>query len=241
MRVLLALLLSVPAWGQISATFAGTDKASNATGGAVTSLSTAGTSHTAGRALVALIRLGTVGATVSSVTNTAGDTWSACSPIKTGTQGAVQWWYALNSAGNASDVVTANFTTSVYTSVIVGEIAGIATSSAVDVCSGSTGNSGTGTAATASSFSTSQADEIILHGVIWGALSITTTANSGYTAVADTDGMGGLQYRVVSSTQSGITPTLTLSSSQDWIGQVLTLKAPGGGSPTTTVRRGQIF
>jgi hypothetical protein len=240
MRVLLALLLSVPAWGQITATFAGTDKASNATGGAVTSLATAGTSHTAGRALVALLRLGTVGATASGLNNTAGDTWTACAPIKTGTMGSVQWWYTLNTAGNASDVVTANFSTSVYTSLIVGEIAGIATSSAVDVCSGNTGNSGTGTAATASSFSTAQADEIILHGVIWGALSVTTTANSGYTAVADTDGMGGLQYRVVSSTQSGITPTLTLSSSQDWIGQVLTLKAPGG-SPTTTVRRGQIF
>jgi hypothetical protein len=214
-----------------------TDKASNATGSGITSLSTSATNHTAGKAYAAFIRIGTPAATVSSVTNTAGDTWTACTPLKTATIGNAQWWYVISSAGNSNDIVTANFDPiSVYASIIVVEITGI---DGIDVCSGNTGGNGAGTSVSASSFSTSYANEVILQGAIWGALSVTATADTGYTAVSDLDGMGGLQYKVVSSTQSGITPTLTISSSQDWIVQTITLRssASSGSSP----RRGQIF
>lgn len=236
-RLFTLLLLAASAHAAITSNWAGTDRGSNASGSSVTSISTSATNHSAGKALVALVRIGQSGVT-ATVTNTAGDTWSACSPAgdNGGGAGTIQWFYTLSTVGNANDVVTASFSSAPYVAILVGELTGVATSSAQDICS--RGDFSSTASITTSSFTTDTADEILLQGAVWGALGYTVTAGSGYTAIVDSNGMCGLQYQSVSAIQTGATATMTTSSSNNGSWTFLTLR---GAATSSSPRRAVIF
>jgi len=107
---LLLAALSLP----LSATITAVNIAvgENSTGSSVASIATAATSHTAGNALVACVRLGVnPGDATFTLANTAGDTWHLLTHQLDTAIDVTQCGWTVT-AGNASDVVTATFSTS---------------------------------------------------------------------------------------------------------------------------------
>lgn len=131
------------------------------TGGSATTIATAATSLTTGNFIVACVRRGTASISVSSVTDTAGNTYHhAIGPIESGA-GAVEIWYSENVTGNASNVVTANFSgATISRSIITAQFYGMATSSSLDQTA-----SGTSTGAspvTSGSLTTTRGNEVLI-------------------------------------------------------------------------------
>lgn len=75
-------------------------------------------------------------ATVSSITDTAGNTYTSDSTCKitNAGNGRGEVWWAKNATANASDVVTVNHTASTFRNVVVVQVAGANTSTPFDVC-----------------------------------------------------------------------------------------------------------
>jgi hypothetical protein len=90
---------------------------------AATSVASAAQAHTAGSVLVALIQAhGTVSGTPIDI---AGNTYHKAGSTATDGANFVDIWYAYNIAGNAANVVTANFSGSVaYRAIVVHEFSG---------------------------------------------------------------------------------------------------------------------
>jgi hypothetical protein len=201
-------------------THVSTQSAGDATAAPVATLSTSATSHTTGNALAVLIRYnGGVGS--PSVTNTASDSWSSCAGSSFGGD-ASRWFYALSSNGNASDVVTLTPPSgAAYVSLIVFEFANVASASALDVCQG---NSGTGTSITSASFTTTTANQVLLHGAVWDNDGRSLTPGSGYTGQTDPTGISGAEYKIVTGVQTSVTAAMSINTSQGWASTTISLK-----------------
>lgn len=136
MKLLIWALLSSISFGAIARVNSTTG---TATGGATTIAATAA-SHTAGNFLVVWVgQLNGGGGlqNVSSIANTAGDTFTsdATCKVSNGTTDRGEMWWAHNSNGNASDTVTATFAGSVdFRYIVVVQYSGVPTSGAFDVC-----------------------------------------------------------------------------------------------------------
>src|SRR5581483_4261976 len=80
-----------------------------------TNIAFSATSLTAGNLIVVQIRWGAVSVTVSSVTDTAGNTYVQAGTDQNMVVGGTDFlslWYAQNTIGNASNIVTINFSSS---------------------------------------------------------------------------------------------------------------------------------
>lgn len=203
----------------IVVTAAGTDTGSNASGSNQSSIATSATNHAAGVFLAAAVR----GAGVSTITlsNTAGDTWSHATVRTNAGTDEVQWFYTV-SGGNASDVVTASFSSSEpYVSIRVYQVTGLVShaldvDTTVPVVSSST--------ITSSSFTTTTASEVVFMVVDISSTGNTCTAGSGYTATQDSNGISCTQYQIFSSVQTGVTATITSSSGSTAFGSLVSFK-----------------
>lgn len=216
--------------------------AENYSAGAVSSLATGSTAVlTAGDLNVVCLGFLTLdGATVSSVTDTAGNTYSLAKA--TFNQGSsvhkVEIWYTLNATGHATNTVTVNLaggTTGSVFGLVTAEYSGVATASALDATAGS----GTDGALSVDSeaFTTSQSGELIttcarIHhdGATWTVPSGYTKHNAtsnGVTAIADKVGSASGAVVTWGTDQSGASPTTA----------VATFKAAGaaGSSPRMTL------
>ena len=103
------MLWSSGAWAAITLV----NSSSGGTSGSVTTQATAALSTTTGNLLVIAVAWSSTAATISGITDTAGNTYSKC----TGTYSAAnsvadEIWYAKNITGNASNVVTVTWTPS---------------------------------------------------------------------------------------------------------------------------------
>jgi hypothetical protein len=183
------------------------------------------------------------------ITDTAGNTYSPVPGASASGVNNVAAYLCSGSTANASNVVQVNSTAGItFASVHVLDIAGVATSSAVDVAAGSTQayNTSTTTVTTAA-FSTAQASEIVvaicgLNGgsqVDAGTPTIGGT-NATWATRITASGFGvnntGTCYVIESATQSGIDAVFTInepSGSGTADMAVVSLKAPGGGSTFT--------
>lgn len=198
-------------------------------GSSVPSLATAATSHTAGNLLVVGVAWFHADNTISSVTNTAGDTFTAASARYTDTNDnrvQLQTWYSLSSAGHASDVVTATFSANTpYIKMAVLQFSGMLTASGLDVIQS---NFGTGSAQSVT-VTTTQADEVVVSiASMFGGT--TFTQGSGYTLVAGSlGGEVGVQFKILSATLTGGSVPMTSSSSGNWTMQAVSFKAASGG------------
>ncbi len=128
-------------------------------------------------------------------------------------------WYAKDITGNATDTITATFTASNATAIACWEIAGASTSAPLDTSAyGNNGGIGS-TTVTSASFSTANANEIVVALASAGAINETLTAQSGYTLDSGTfptstiSNYQGAEHIIFSSTQSAITTGMTLSGS----------------------------
>jgi len=175
------------------------------------------------------------GSTVSSVTDTAGNTYAAISGTSvTNGDRRLQWWLCDAAAtGNGSNVVTANFSSSnpFFQAIAVIQGSGLQ-SSPVDATA-----TGTGTAANeviSASFSTAQADEVGLVAVVQSnTLTDTWTwTPSSYATVEASNGAGGgflaVAERVFTATQSSVTVRGDTATANQKLISVVTLKISSG-------------
>jgi hypothetical protein len=159
--------------------------------------------------------------TVASVTDTAGNSYTAALGVTTSSKaGSLQIWYAQNiasSSANANTVTVTFNTTSSYPDVRIAEYSGIATSSPLDVTAASSTLWTTSTLSTSGFVTTTNANDLLV-----GANYVANTTNSagtGYTQRVKTSPDGDiLEDRVVTSTGS-YSATANLSAGA-WVMQM---------------------
>jgi len=172
-----------------------------------TTVAAPATSLTAGNLLVVTAR--SAGITISGVADTAGNTYTRITGVITtgATPHHLDLWYAQNTLGNASNVVTVTFSSSAATrSVITAQYSGLKTTGALDVSA--TGLS-SGVSVTSGNYTTTQADELIVAGVNSETTGNSWTPGSGFTLRATGDSK--IQYidRTVSTIQTAQHASMT--------------------------------
>ena len=214
--------------------------AANVTAGSASSIAAPATSLTTGNLIVVGVRLNTL--TIipggnATLSDTAGNLYRYVASIPDSANGAqLEAYYASNVTGNAANVVTASFTASAFTSIVTLQIAGLATGSPLDAFAFAQNT--TGATITSGALTTTVAAEMLVMIAQQSSTAATWSAGTGFTlATQDASGIQGIEYQVVSTLQSAITPTMvsTNTGSPAKQGLVLTFNAStGGGGSTTT-------
>jgi len=186
--------------------------------------------HTAGNLLVVFVGTTSTTATVSSIADTAGNTYTYVTRIVGDLTGTIECWYAKNIAGNVSNVVTVTFSASVYNRTItVDQYSGCDTSAPLDQYNTGSGNSNT---PTTGNITTTVADEVLVAGVYLG-YPYTITAGTNYTLRTLTNtapSRGASEDRIVSATGT-YNATFSISSSFYWATIVASFKAVAVAGP----------
>lgn len=203
--------------------FVGASTALDHTGTPAASVATPALSVTTGNLIVVGVRFAVAGA-ITGVTDTAGNTYVQRATITHSNSTTIEIWTAENITGNANNVVTATYSpATLYWSIFQLEYSGIATSSSLDATSTAQSASAPITSGT---FSTAQADEVIVSYSDVSNVGSTWTLQTGYTQrEIDSDGAGVFCDKIVSSIQSNITVSHTPSPSTSCEIVVCTLKA----------------
>ena len=168
-----------------------------------------------GNAVVVWCTQGANNTSTLTITDSASQTgWAQTSSgyASQGTSDRSAIFYKSNSAALTSVTCTWSGSLSATLGATVFELGGIASSGAED----SSVNSGqaTTTTATSGSLSTTSARDILLFAVRWSGAVTSPTAGSGYTLPANaTSTRTTMQYKIVSTTQSAVTTTLTWTNS----------------------------
>lgn len=197
--------------------------------GSATGFNFTATSLTAGNLIVVLVRANTsTNPFVSSITDTAGNTYTRISNLSGGGDTS-ELWYAKNTSGNGSNVVTVTFNGTYATwSGSTAQYSGCDTSSPLDATASATANS---TSVTSSSFTTAQADEVIVGASQISQVGGTWTPDTGYTnRVTDSSGVTNIQDKIVSTIQTTVTTKGTCGSGAPMHIHVATFKAAGGAA-----------
>ena len=149
--------------------------------------------------------------TISSVSDTAGNTWTVGSKLNIGTNTMIQSAYAYNVTGNASDVITVNYSsTAGFAQIWADQFSGIQTSSTpFDSTATGTG----GTSVTSGTYSTVQNNELAYAIASAESASGSWTAGTGFTAAQAAPASQGVasfsEYQIYSSIQSGVTASVS--------------------------------
>jgi hypothetical protein len=184
--VLVAILLTrfLPIWTPVYAAIAlvNTDKGGTAANSS--SEVTGGVSATAGNLLVVMIAIANNALTVSSITDTAGNTYTQCSGALIQSQssvGTLDIWYAKNILGNATNVVTVNYSalSQFGGSIKVHQYSGADTTSPFETAT--TGSATAATAVTSSSFSPAASGNVNVAHADTSLVTPTWTAGTNYT------------------------------------------------------------
>lgn len=175
----------------------------------VTSLTSAAVSLTAGNLFVfAAINL-PAGGTIS---DTAGNNFVSCGPAQNG----IQFWYAKNCLGNASNKIMASFTSASYVAIFAAQYSGVATGSPIDVVPANANGTGTGTAMATASFSTGRANEVIV-AVCDGSDGANSAGSPNFTSRQASAGFSNmLEDWIPTSLQSGVVANASQGSSAAW-------------------------
>lgn len=164
------------------------------------------------------------GGTVSGVTDTAGNTYSALTKRTAGATGFMQFWYVIGATANASNVVTAAMSQSNnYTTIFVWDVPVTATPS-YDTDS----NVGTSSSGVSGAFTTTGTDELVLAFSLDGFGSDSYAAASGYTFDGDYGTFSGAAHGAFSTTLSG---TQTVFSSVPSTSFTIAVAFKGSGGP----------
>lgn len=192
-------------------------------GGFASSVATSAFSVTTGNLIVCGERNvdASAGGPPTGVTDTAGNTYTnVTGVVMTDGLSSVSIWRAKNITGNASNVVTAAYTSSHTRTLVCHQYSGLDTSAPDDA--NATGSGTSGTTLTSGTFSTTTANEVIFV-VGTDTVSPGYTPESGYTEQYD-DGTTATEDKIVSATQSSITATMTQGASLPWGIAVATFK-----------------
>ncbi len=200
------------------------------------SIAAPATNHTSANLIVVIGSCGGGDATnITSITDTAGNTYTRINGAFDSFAGNVEIWYAKNIIGNASNIVTTNFnTTYIDRGIRVHQYSGCDTTAPLDQSAVGTGASATPTTA---SVTTTQADEVIVAGdKTW--FTRTHTAGASYTIRTILGGaepsVGDGEDRVVSSIGS-YNASFTISASDWWAMVMATFKQAAAGGLSVPV------
>ena len=187
-RVVLVVLSTVflfsgPSWAAISYVTSATGGVWDNTGDS--DVATASWSLSAGDFVAVCVRWAASTATISTVTDTASNTYADSGAGRVQVDGVTDSWtqlfYAYNTSANASNVVTVTFSgTAGYQAVIASEYSGVQTSAdPKDV--GNTGTANNQASVTSGSFTPSVANEVAIACVSKNGSTSTITAGTNYT------------------------------------------------------------
>jgi RHS repeat-associated protein len=181
--------------------------------------------QTAGDLIVVVVGWSDITTTVSSITDSAGDTYA----LAVGPTGVSGFWsqsiyYAKNIAGASSNVVTVTFSAATLTEIRVLEYSGLDPNAPLDTTAANTGQSVT---ATTGPISTSQANELVLVANL--VENCVATPSSGFT---DRDDTGcDLVEDNIEATTGSYSAIVTQSDSGNWVQQMVAFKPATGGPP----------
>lgn len=227
-----------------------TTHGSNYVPGGATTIAAAAASHVTGNLLVVGVRSGS-GTVTTTVTDTAGNTYRRIGHSSGSSTSTLQLWFANNITGNASNVVTATFSSALqFRGIVVVEYSGQATATPVmDAMPGILGERTLSVnTQTTPPFTTVVADEVIVVLTQVDATGTTWTPGAGLsTAVQDASQVVYLADQIVSSIQTNTTRAVTNStgSGKDILCATFTAAvdtggsgSPGDGSPGASVETG---
>ena len=188
--------------------------------------------QTAGNLNIVAVGWNDTTSTVTSVSDSRGNTYTQAGTTVTGTGLRQAIYYAKNIAAGSNTVTVAFNQAAAYVDVRVLEYSGLDTASPLDVTAGAAGNSNSANSGTAT---TTSANELIFGAGMTA--SGFNAAGTGFTSriITSTDG-DIAEDKVVSSTGSN-SATGSLSSSAPWVMQMATFRASGQGAtnPAPTV------
>ncbi len=196
--------------------------------GSAATATTGSASFTAGNAVLVWARSNT-NTIPTSVTDTAGNTYSLICSNRIADNEQLWLYVAKNITGHASNVITVTWAASQSFSYCVAvEVSGADTSVPVDILTNSKGASGS-TTHTSHKFSTSSLNAIIFDGVQLSNTGTTWTAGSGYTIPSGGTSPSNVlvvQYKAVSALQSVVDATITNSATNNMGCIVAVLREP---------------
>lgn len=191
---------------------------------AVTTLTASAVNATTGNAIVVWARQGAANTITGTVTDTAGNTYTNIGYTSLGSGDRAGLWYAKNITGNASNSVTVTWSVSSgFTAITVIQISGASTSAPLDTFVA--GSSGAANSITSLAFTTGVANTVVIMAASIQSLGNVYTPNAGYTLVTtDPDTLNGVQCKIVSSIQTGITPVMTSTQTAAWEEMTVSIK-----------------
>ena len=163
-------------------------------------------------------------ATVQSVTDSAGNTYSLAIGPTSGTALRQSIYYAPNIVGGANTVTVTFNQPAAYPDVRILEYRGVTT---LDAKAGASGNSATTNSGSAT---TTSANELIFGANM--VYTLTAAAGSGFTTRVITSPDGDIAEDKVVTTAGSNSATATLTSSGPWVMQMVTFSAASGPVPT---------
>lgn len=168
--------------------------------------------------------------TLTSVTDSKGNTYALRTERRQPAADAVQLAHAENVTGDAALVITANFSGTIdFSSIRAIQYSGMATSSAFDVEAGGNGNSA---AASSGSVSTNQADALLINAAVNFGGGITFSPTSPWVTEVTESSNCAVDERIVAATSS-YSAAQTLSGSSDWAIAFAAFKAAAAASGDT--------
>jgi len=196
-----------------------------------TTIAAPAANHTTGNLLVVFVGMYGNSVTVSSIADTAGNTYTYVTR-KVGTYNTIECWYAKNITGNTNNVVTATFGGSIDDRTItVDQYSGCDTTAPLDQYNTGTGDSNT---PTTGDITTTAANEVLVAGVYnCYFYPSTITAGTNYTLRTLTDpapSYGASEDRIVSATGT-YNATFSLDIARDWVSIVASFKAVAVAGP----------
>lgn len=196
------------------------------------SIATGATSSTTGNLICVFVRRDPSG-TITSVTDTAGNTYTSVVENTTGNP-YLKCFYAKNITGNASNVVTAAFSGTIgYVWIHAIEVSGLDTSAPLDVYDD---KDGTGTTSLVTDAITTASAGIILAAASQSGIT-DYTAGSSFTLTNGGIGSGGIhyggaEYYITSGSVSSFTPGITSGITSHYVMIAAAFKdAAAAGNP----------
>jgi hypothetical protein len=195
------------------------------------------TSSTAGNCLVAVIAVGSQTAALTSVVDSTSTTWTVASTgYNSGTNTRIEIWYRTNVPAGIT-TVTANKAATSRLVLNVSEWSGVATTTPVDVASGSNTGVGnaSGTAHVGPSQTTTNAEDVVIQGISYPSAATVSSVGGGFaaqmtSAASSTSQTLQAQYRLPVATGTyQATWTLSAAIASGYAG--IALKAAAGATP----------
>lgn len=151
-------------------------------------------------------------ANITSVSDTAGLTWTKRKQgLWNGTNADQELWYAVSSSALTSDVITATFGASVGARLTAFGINGANTGTPFDSNVSLPGSTTSATSPTAVSINTTNANDMIITQYVCGGCTLTSRP-SGFTQVIATGSVTDVAYEVVSSAQTGLSVSYSVTT-----------------------------